>query len=101
MLPGGAAAILLLAGEYFCEFPVPVADSGALRAGLESGGTIGPGREAIRWRVDRLGLRTIPVGLRENRQVAQEMLVRARFSAGEGVRGLMAVLDLPRVRLSQ
>ena len=101
LLPGGAAAVLLLPGEYYCEFPVPVADSAALRIGMESGGAIGPGKEAIRWRIERLGLRTVPVGLRENRQVAQETLVRARFSAGEVVRGSLAVLELPRLRASQ
>ncbi len=101
LLPGGAAAVLVLAGDYFCEFPVPVADSGELRVGLESSGTIGPGREAIRWRIERLGLRTIPVGFRENRQVAQETQVRARFSAGETVRGSLAVLELPRLRATQ
>jgi multidrug resistance efflux pump len=101
LLPGNPAAVLVLPGEYFCEFPVPVADSAALRIGMESGGTIGPGRESIRWRIERLGLRTIPVGFRENRQVAQETQVRARFSAGDAVRGSLAVLELPRLRASQ
>lgn len=101
LLPGAPAAVLLLPGEYFCEFPVPVADSAPLRVGQESDGTLGAGRQAIRWRIESLGLRTIPVGLRENRQVAQETHVRARFAAGEAVRGSLAVLELPTLRASQ
>lgn len=101
LLPGTPAASLLLPGEYFCEFPVPVADSAHLKVGTESSGWIGAEREYVRWRIESLTLRTIPVGLRENRHIAQERLVRARFSATASLRGTIAVLRLPTPGASQ
>lgn len=101
LLPGSPAAVLLLPDEYFCEFSVPVADAAHLATGMESTGSLGPGGDAIRWRVASLTQRTIPVGLRENRQVAQEALVRARFAARGVARGTLAILKLPAAQVSR
>jgi hypothetical protein len=84
---------LALPGEYFCEFPIAVKDASALAIGLKSQGTFGP--ETFQWQVETLTLRTVPFAMREDRQVAQETMVRARIFLAKAVPGAMVTLDLP------
>jgi hypothetical protein len=45
--------------------------------------------------VETLTLRTVPFAMREDRQVSQETMVRARIFLAKAVPGAMVTLDLP------
>lgn len=94
--PGAPAAVLLLPNEYFCQFPLPLTQSEHLKPGMAATAEIGPQRHQVRWHLESLELRTIPVGLRDNRHISQERLVRARFTSPlPNLRGATAVFQLP------
>jgi multidrug efflux pump subunit AcrA (membrane-fusion protein) len=93
LLPGNPSVVFALPGEYFCEFPIAVKDASALAIGLKSQGTFGP--ETFQWQVETLTLRTVPFAMREDRQVSQETMVRARIFLAKAVPGAMVTLDLP------
>ena len=101
LLPGSPAAVLLLPGEFFAEFPLPVPAAAHLSVGAESAGTFPTRPGSFRWRIESLTPRTIPIGLRGDRHVTQETLVRARFSAPSLPPGSLAVLALPSPRPPQ
>lgn len=96
ILPGRPAAVLSIPGEYFCEFPVSPSDAARLRAGAQStGGVAGSGQE-FRWRIDSITKRTIPVAFREDRQIPEETVIRARFTSAISLPpGSQGRLELP------
>jgi multidrug resistance efflux pump len=91
--PGGPAAVLALPGEYVCEFVVDGASK--LQPGAAIRGTAENGA-AIEARVERVAGRPVPAALREDRRVAEETVVRARFSSTAPLpTGAIVRLELP------
>jgi multidrug efflux pump subunit AcrA (membrane-fusion protein) len=87
--PGGPAAVLTLPGEYICEFRGEASVGGVLLGVLPSGGKV----EAT---VEGSVKRVVPVALREDRRIAEESIVRARFRLDTPLApGSMVRLELP------
>jgi hypothetical protein len=72
--PGGPVAVLIVPGEYVCEFVVK-----GLAPGVAV--TVLAGGLRIAARVDRVEARRLPVVLREDRREEEEVVARARFSS--------------------
>jgi multidrug resistance efflux pump len=75
--PGGPGALLTVPGEYVCEFTV--GSVGSIAPGVVLRGSIDGGLR-VEARVERVDTRRVPVALREDRRIADEIVVRARFS---------------------
>jgi multidrug resistance efflux pump len=87
--PGGPVAALTIPGEYVCEFRGEAGNGVVLRGALPNGSPL----EA---KVEGVVKRAVPVALREDRRVAEETFVRARFhSDGVLVPGSTVRLELP------
>ena len=87
--PGGPAAVLTLPGEYVCEFHEEAKAGAVLRGAFADGSRF----EAT---VEGILKRTVPVALREDRRVAEESVVRARFrSEARLAPGSTVRLELP------
>jgi multidrug efflux pump subunit AcrA (membrane-fusion protein) len=96
ILPGAPAVIVALAGEYFCEFPVAEQDARTLRAGQELYGTIRDTGRKLILRIESMDRRRIPVALREDRRVEEEIVLRARFHSATPIDpGTEVQLELP------
>lgn len=90
--PGGPIAVLTVPGEYVCEFTAPRAD------GLAAGAAVRVmlGGRTVEGRVERLETRRIPVALREDRRVAEEIVARVRVASETPIAaGAPAKVELP------
>jgi multidrug resistance efflux pump len=91
--PGGPAAVLAIPGEYVCEFVAH--DASRLGAGVTLHGSTDNGAP-IEARIVRIAGRPVPAALREDRRVAEETVVRARFSSAIPLpAGVTVRLELP------
>ena len=93
VLPGGPVALLRVPGQYTCEFVPPGG------VDVEPGSTLRgrAGNVRVAAQVDKIVKRPVPSALREDRSIAEETIVRVRFSSAAPLAaGSVIRLELPQ-----
>lgn len=96
LAPGTPVAVLLVNGEFFSDIVIPGAEIARLSKGMSLNGALADSNRFFKWYVESISKRQVPVPFRENRQIADETVVRARISLARSVApGATANLQLP------
>jgi multidrug resistance efflux pump len=96
LLPASPVAMLIVHGEYSSDFAPPDADIARLQPGMRLKGKLLGSGTRFAWRVDSITKREIPAPFRENRDVAEQMIVHARVSCLQPFApGARAEFELP------
>lgn len=79
ILPGHPVASITADGEYSSAIVLRSSGVTRIRPGMLLKGSLVNGRLPFDWRVDSISQRTIPLVLRESRQIAEETVLKARI----------------------